>query len=224
MMRLAHVVWQLMPTWRVTLRRGDGTALPPGATFDLSSHRSKIQASSVAAPGYVLFEHLTYPDRRFELRGSVQWKGRSNANHEIDVSMVPAAIGEALRNHGGGYPRGLPFVAVECKDKGGVGTLDETRETLARMYDLVLATQPVPSLPCRVYETVTHQRWGRKSSRYISFFRKGTFAIVRAGTFQSGAGTLAHHYSIRHVSAAYTFGLGTLEQQFRETLATVSLF
>jgi hypothetical protein len=226
LMKLAHTVRQSMPTWRVTLRRGDGSLLPKGASFDLPSQRSRIQPSSPTAPGYVLLEHTIYTDRRLELRGSVQWKGRSDAKHEIDVSVVPADIGEAMRNNGGGYPHGLPVVAIECKDKGGYGPLDETRQTLARMYDLVLVTQPVSSWSCRIYETATNTYWGRKSSRYISFFRKGTFGIVRAGSFQSGASTLAAHYSIGHFPDIYnaTSEIGRLQGSFRDTLARVSSF
>jgi hypothetical protein len=142
------------------------------------------------------------------------------------VSVVPADIGEAIRNNGGGYPRGLPVVAIECKDKGGFGPLDETRQTLARMYDLVLVTQPVSSWSCRIYETATHTNWGHKSSRYISFFRKGTFGIVRAGGFQSGARTLAAHYSIGHFPDIYkaTSAIGRLQASFRDTLAKASGF
>lgn len=101
LMKLAHTVRLRMPTWRVTLCLGDGSPLPTGATFDLPSQRSRIQPSSPTAPGYVLLEHRNYEDRRFELHGSVQWKGRSKAKHEIDVSVVPADIGEAIRNNGG---------------------------------------------------------------------------------------------------------------------------
>ncbi len=226
LLKLAHTVHQSMPTWRVTLRRGDGSLLPLGASFDLPSQRSRIQVSSPTAPGYVLLEHRTDPDRRLELRGSLQWKGRSDAKHEIDVSVVPAAIGEAIRNNGGGYPHGLPVVAIECKDKGGYGPLDETRQTLARMYDLVLVTQPVSGWSCRIFETATNTNWGRKSSKYVSFFQKGTFGIVRAGSFQSGAGTLAAHYSIGHFPDIYrtNSSLIRLQASFRKTLATVSIF
>src|SRR3546814_11624707 len=100
-----------------------------------ASQRERNQPSSETATGSDLIEHKTHTDRRFELRGSVQWKGRSDAKHEIDVSMLPASIGEAIRNNGGGYPHGLPIVAVECKDKTGYGPLDERRRTLACMYE-----------------------------------------------------------------------------------------
>ena len=227
LMKLAYTVRRHMTRfWRVSLRQGDGTVLPAGASFNFPSQRSRIQPSSPTAPGYVLIEHVTDTDRRFELRGSVQWKGRSAAKHEIDVSMLPAAISEAIRNNGGGYPHGLPIVAVECKDKGGYGPLDETRQTLARMYDLVLVTQPIPGWSCRIFETNTHTRWGRKSSRYISFFQKGTFGIVRAGHFQSGATTLAGHYSIGHYRNIYTATteIGRLQDSFRETLSRIGSF
>lgn len=227
LMKLANTVRRQMNRfWRVSLRQGDGTTLPSGSTFNLPNQRSRIQPSSATAPGYVLIEHKTHNDRRFELRGSVQWKGRSDAKHEIDVSMLPASIGEAIRNNGGGYPHGLPIVAVECKDKGGFGPLDETRQTLARMYDLVLVTQPIPGWSCRIFETNTHTLWGRKSSRYIAFFKKGTFGIVRAGHFQSGATTLANHYSIGHYRTVYTTPseINRLQDSFRETLSHVASF
>lgn len=227
LMKLADTVRRQMSRfWQVSLRQGDGTLLPSGTTFNFPSQRSRIQPSSATAPSYVLIEHKTDTARRFELRGSIQWKGRSGAKHEVDVSMLPASIGEAIRNNGGGYPHGLPIVAVECKDKRGYGPLDETRQTLARMYDLVLVTQPVPGWSCRIFETNTHTQWGRKSSRYIAFFQKGTFGIVRAGYFQSGATTLAGHYSIGHFHNIYIVldEIDRLQGSFRETLSRVGKF
>ena len=224
LMKLAHTVHKRMFTrWSVSLRRGDGSLLPQGATFDLSSQRSRIQPSSPTAPCYVLLEHRRKPKWRLELHGSVQWMGRSGATHEIDVSVLPARIGEAIRNHGGGYPHGLPIAAIECKDKGGIGPLDETRQTLARMFDLTLVTQPVPGWSCRIFETQTNKQWGRRSSRYVAFFAKGTFAIVRAGTFQSGAATLAAHYHINHCGSVYSIAnsIRALPSDFRRTLSEI---
>jgi hypothetical protein len=225
LMKLAQTVRQsLSASWAVSLRRGDGSPLPPGASFDLPSQRSRIQASSATAPCYVLFEHRHEPNRRLELRGSVQWIGRSGAKHEIDVSVLPAAISEAIRDNGGGYPHGLPIAAVECKDKGDIGQLDETRQTLARMYDLTLVAQPVSGWSCRIYETRTNQQWGRRSSHYVAFFAKGTFGIVRAGTFQSGAAALAGHYHIKHSASIYTnpISMSDLQSHFRQTLAEIA--
>ena len=226
LMKLAQTVRQSMPTWSASLRLGDGSALPAGATFDMPSQRSRIQPSSPTAPGYVLVEHRQHPDRRLELRGNVQWMGRSGAKHECDISVLPAVIGEAIRNNGGGYPHGLPVAAIECKDRGGVAPLDETRQALARTLDLALVTQPVPGWSCQIFETQTQTKWGRRSSRYVAFFAKGTFGIVRAGTFQSGATTLATHYHIEHYHSIYanSVSIGLLQLRFRATLAGIANF
>lgn len=227
LMKLANTVRTYRPTvWSVSLQRGDGTALTRGEAFSFPSQRSRIQPSNPAGPGYVLLQHLRYPERRLELHGSVQWQGRSGARHEIDVSVLPAAIGEALRVNGGGYPHGLPIVAVECKDKGGKGNLDETRQALARMYDLVLVTRPAPGWSCRIFERRTHSSWGRRSSTYLGSFVKGIFAVVRAGSFQSGAGTLAMHYGIGHHGDVYTdpAAINRLQMRFLNTLDRLADF
>lgn len=189
--------------WQVTLRQGDGNLLPPGALFKLPSRQSGIAAGAPGAPGYVLLEPPQPALPRLELHASLQWRGRSDATHECDVSILPAMIGEALRRANGGRPCGLPIVAIECKDKITKGTLDETRQTLARMYDLALVTRPAAGVSCRIYGPVTWINWGNWSSRYVTFFSKGTFAIVRAGGFQQGTEALASHYHIQRYPNIY---------------------
>lgn len=226
LMKLAETIAGWSPNWTALLRRGDGSPLPAGAPFDLAASHSGIRPSHPSAPGYVLLAHTRYPNRRFELHASLQWQGRSGARHECDVSVVPSSIAEALRTHGGGYPHGLPIVAVECKDKTGIGTLDETRQTVARLFDLALVTQPVPGWSCRIYETRTHGRWGRRGRTYRGLFEKGAFAIVRAGAFQTGAGTLASHYHIRHHPSVYAGSgpISLLQSHIRTALARVGGF
>lgn len=224
LMRLARVASRT-GQWNVTLRRGDGTLLPVGSPFALPSGPTQIPASNPYGHCFVLLERRDDPSFNLELRGSVQWKGRSEARHEIDVSVIPAVISETIRLNGGGHPRGLPVVGVECKDKADKGSLDETRQTVARLYDLALVTKPVAiGPPCRIYEDVTFTHWGRRSSRYLSFFKKGTFAIVRAGGFQSGTAALAGHYSIHRIEIAYgppPHGIARLESAFRATLRQI---
>lgn len=214
--------------WNVSLRQGDGTPLPHGSSFALPSGPSRIPANNPSGHCFVLLERIDDPSFNLELRGSVQWKGRSGAKHEIDVSMIPAAISNTIRSNGGGHPRGLPIAAVECKDRTNKGTLDETRQTVARLYDLALVTVP-PSvgMACRIFEDATNTFWGVRSSRYVSFFKKGTFGIVRAGTFQGGTKALAEHYSVQRVGQAYGLsphGIGDLEKSFATTLRSVKNF
>lgn len=227
MMRLAHYVRIAMPaTWSVRLSQGDGMPLPPGAPFNFPAGKSGIRPSNPNGPGYVAFQHVRYSDRQVEMHGSLQWRGRSDTRHEIDISVLPATIANALRTQGGGYPHGLPIAAIECKDKDGAGSIDEMRETLARMFDLALVTQPASGWSCRIYETKSYLPWGSRSSTYRGFFNKGTFALVRAGTFQPGAITLAGHYHIRTCGNYYTdsFSMNTLAASFRTTLARISEF
>lgn len=223
LMRLANRA-AVSSLWSVSLRRGDGTPLPAGAPFTLPSGPSKIHPNSTSAPCFVLLEHVDDPNFSLEIRGSVQWMGRSEAKHELDISVLPASISATIRANGGGYPRGLPVAAFECKDKTTKGTLDETRQTLARLYDLALVTiPPTIGVPCRIFEDLTNTRWGRRSSRYVSFFKKGTFAIVRAGGFQSGTKALADHYSVQRTGRAYDrfHGITALELSFAAMLRKV---
>lgn len=215
------------PSWQVTLRAGDGSALVPGASFQFPAGQSGIRPPNPAGPGFVLLEHTTHPDRCVELHGGLKWKGRSGATHECDISAVPASIATALRSNGGGIPGGLPISAFECKDKTSMGTADEMRQTLARLFDLAPVTQPQPSSPCRIWEGRTNTRWGRRSSKYVSFFARGSFGIVRAGAFHSGADRLGQHYSIRRFGSIYDRSkdtIGAVTRAFRTTLATLDTY
>jgi hypothetical protein len=209
--------------WLVTLRAGDGSQLASGADFRLPDQPSPIASSSSSAPCFVLLEHHQYDDRRLELHGGLQWMGRSGARHECDISVIPASIGEALRNSGGGYPCGLPIAAIECKDKTSPGTPDEMRQTLARLFDLALVTQPTVG-PCRIYEGNTLETWGHRSSKYVAHFASGAFGIARAGNFQLSARRLGEHYHIGRFSAIYdpsSHSVSTLLSRFRKVLATI---
>ncbi len=73
----------------------------------------------------------------WEIWNGIQFGGRSGAAHEIDISVVPASDGNAMRS-AGGIPTGRPRVAIECKDVGANGSLDEMRAFVARLYDVTL--------------------------------------------------------------------------------------
>jgi hypothetical protein len=81
----------------------------------------------------------------WEIWNGVQFKGRSGAAHEFDISIVPQQIGRALRG-AGGMPFGRPRAAVECKDVGSTGSLDEVRALIARLYDITVLDGHQPHL------------------------------------------------------------------------------
>lgn len=214
--------------WSVTLRQGDGSLLPSGATFHFTMSQTGIQPWHLNSPCYVLIESRIEQRENFELHGSLQWQGRSFATHEVDVSAIPGSVANALRAIGGGLPRGLPIAAIECKDRTTTGTPDEMRQTLARMFDLVLVTPPpAPTRQCRIYAPGTTVTWGERSKSYRAFYERGTFAIARAGLFSSGAEHLGEHYYILRCGSIYHhhgIAIADLEQSFVDTLARSSTF
>ena len=220
-MRLATEAAAL-PQRTVTLRSSDGTQIDVGAPFRLPAQPRSIPAATRLGADHVLIQDRRNPPMAMELHGSLQWTGRSQARHEYDVSLVPLKIAQAIRENGGGSPRGLPVVALECKDKGSQGKLDEVRQKLGRMFDLALVSPP-KGMECRIYEEKTRAAWGRSPSNYRALFGKGAFGIVRSSGFQSGAQSLASHYKIDQFSNIYdrVGPYAALRVRFRDALVTL---
>jgi hypothetical protein len=215
---------RLSGVWNVMLCRGDGLPLPPGADFLTRSQPGAIAASAAGAPGFVRIAHKREPQLSVELHGGLQWLGRSQARHECDVSLLPRAIGDAIRGSGGGYPLGLPIAALECKEKTSDGTADEMRQTLARLFDLAHIAQSAVGGSGRIFHPHSHAQWGRRSSRYRPFFESGAFGIVRVGKFQLGARQLGQHYHIGRYWGIYDIGspaVSALQARFKEVLASL---
>lgn len=189
--------------WRVSLRRGDASLLPPGGTFVFPTQQGGIAAANPSGPGHVRFEQLSDPSHAFEMHNSLQWIGRSGASHECDLSILPKTIAHRLRSHPG-HPRGLPLAALECKDRPGKASTDEMRETLARMFDLALVTRPQPGWDCRMYELSGPTLWGSHKPKYIPLFWLGAFAVIRAGGFGAGSRNIGHHYHVARLGLVYT--------------------
>lgn len=174
--------------WNVTLRQGDGSQLPLRSVFSFPTYQSGILPSNPNGPCFVQLDRIV-PGMEtivLELHGSLQWKGRSGATHELDVSLLPQSIAQPLRVRGG-HPRGLPIAGYECKDKPGAASTDEMRQTIARLFDLALVTRPYPAWECRMFAaTVPHIRWGQRQTLYRAFFASGAFGVVRAGGIRQG--------------------------------------
>ncbi len=226
-------VWLLMKlaetarstgNWAVTLCQGDGLPIRSGADFIARGQPGPIARRAASAPGFVELAHPNNPTLTLELHGSLQWLGRSGTRHECDVSLLPAMIGNSIRNGGGGYPSGLPIAALECKDKTSPGSSDEMRQTLARLFDLTYVSQTPFGAPSRVFHQSSATVWGRRSSRYLSFFASGVFGIVRVGAFQRGAQQLGQYYHIGcywDVFDSKSRALSKLQSRFKEVLSSI---
>ena len=225
-MRLARAA-RASRNWRVSLRRGDGSSLPAGSTFAFATHQTGIQAAALGAPCYALIEKRSDPTVAIELHGSLQWEGRSKATHEIDVSALPASSASAIRGIGGGHPRGVPIVAIECKDKSGTGTPDEMRQTLARLYDRSLVTPPHATNGCRICGPGTAGIWGSKGNVYREVFAQSLSAIARAGKFSRGARRMGQHYHIERGSRVFDAGstsIADLKRRFVDVLNEMNTY
>ena len=123
----------------------------------------------------------------------------------------PSCMRRASVVNGPDTGRGLIFAL-----DGGI--LDETRQTLARLFDLAPVTRPPQGWSCRIFDTKTSTQWGRSSSKYLSLFARSTFGIARVDGFQVGAQKLADHYSIARCDALYEptgLSVGELQSRFQ---------
>jgi hypothetical protein len=126
----------------VWLQRSDGTRIGPADADRRFIQRGGAPtgvAPAAAGPGnasVIGFRKLPN-GREWEMWNGIQFAGRSGALHEIDIAVVPREVGTELRQSGG-WPVGRPRVAIECKDVGKAGSVDEMRAFVARLYDLTI--------------------------------------------------------------------------------------
>jgi hypothetical protein len=127
----------------VWIQRSDGTRINPGDTDVRFIQRGGAPTGVAGATqgannaSSIGFQFRGRP--AWEIWNGIQFAGRSSATHEIDLAIVPASVGQALRTQpSGGIPTGRPRIAIECKDVGTSGSVDEMRAFIARLYDITL--------------------------------------------------------------------------------------
>lgn len=133
----------------VWLQRSDGTRILPrdaDRRFIQRGGAPTGMAGAAQGAGNASVIGFRLPHRSaWELWNGIQFEGRSGAFHEIDLAIVAADVGIALRGMPtGGVPLGRPRVAIECKDVGTSGSIDEMRAFIARLYDVTPADTDAP--------------------------------------------------------------------------------
>lgn len=140
----------------------------------------------------------------WEIWNGIQFQGRSDGLHELDIAIVPNRVGIALRASSTvGFPIGKPRVAIECKDVGTDGSIDETRAFVARLYDLTYIDSYFghPALPKRnIYpnapSTEIHAAAGTYRKENLD---RSLSLIARRTGFVAGTQKLAPYYGVeRH--------------------------
>ena len=137
----------------------------------------------------------------WEIWNGIQFEGRSGATHEIDIAVVPREVGSQLRLTGG-LPFGRPPVAIECKDVGQAGSVDEMRAFVARMYDLTVLQWHQPHLP---FPPPTQGIYPGSNFGNPFYAAQGTYwdanrhafnVIARRTGFAAGAAAMTNYYAV----------------------------
>lgn len=201
--------------FEVWLQRSDGTSISPGDADRKFIQRggapSGVPPASVGPNNASVIVMRRSPNSEcWELWNGIQFTGRSGAMHEIDIALVPASVGSAIRaTSTGGSPFGRPRVAIECKDVQSAGSPDEMRALIARLYDLSLLTgHPLnyayPLL--RIYPASPNTHWiYRANSTYREENQCAFSALARKSGFSQGAQDMTAYYEIR-AHGGITFG------------------
>lgn len=187
----------------VWLQRSDGTEILPTDADRRFIQRgggpTGVPAASAGADNASVIGFRWRRRKAWEIWNGIQFSGRSGANHEFDIAIVPETVGRALRV-AGGIPFGRPRVAIECKDVGEVGSLDEMRAFLARLYDVTLLHAhhrhlPYPE-PRVLHPGSPNESKHRAIVTYWQENRRTKSAIARRTGFSGGTHRLSEYYQI----------------------------
>ena len=193
--------------YHVWVQRSDGTRVQP-----IDADRRFIQrggaptgiASGALGPNnsssIVFCRGRSRPT--WALLNGIQFEGRSTADHEIDLAIVPEAVAQALRSTStGGKPRGRPRIAIECKDVGTNGSIDEMRAFVARLYDLTLLRAHhrylgIAGSPQAIHPGSPSGPKYRPALTYWIENRRTLNIIARRTGFVSGAASLTGYHAV----------------------------
>lgn len=195
--RRGHEVW---------LQRSDGSRIGPNNRIRSFVQRggspTGVPPASLGPSGPSVIAFRRNPGAPvWEIWNGIQFRGRSTALHEVDIAVVPGIVGAELRQSGG-MPFGRPRIAIECKDAGQAGSIDEMRAFVARLYDLTALKMHQPFLPFpaplqAIYPgNLAGDSLHEASHSYRAENRRTFNAIVRRTGFAQGATAMTKYYAI----------------------------
>lgn len=192
--------------YEVWLQRSDGTRILPGDADRRFIQRGGAPTGTAGAAqgaGNASVIGFRLPHRSvWELWNGIQFEGRSGAFHEIDLAIVAADVGIALRAMPtGDVPLGRPRVAIECKDVAAPGSVDEMRAFIARLYDVTLLDSHHPHLPVGGAPMAIHpgSPSGPLHGSAITYWqenRRTLNVIARRSGFVAGAAAMTGYHSV----------------------------
>lgn len=189
----------------VWLQRSDGSRINPTDSDRRFIQRggapSGVESAAAGRNNASVIAFTTASGARWEIWNGIQFRGRSGATHEIDVAVVPGEVGDDLRITGG-VPFGRPRVAIECKDVGKAGGVDEMRALVARLYDLTILQSHRPYVPFppplrAIYpgNLMAHPLHSAKVTYWIEN-RDTMNVLARRTGFAAGAVAMTTYYAV----------------------------
>lgn len=190
----------------VWLQRSDGSRIGPNDPDRRFIQRGGAPTGvppAVAGPGNasVIGLRRLASGSEWEIWNGIQFEGRSGATHEIDIAVVPREVGVQLRLTGG-LPFGRPRVAIECKDVGQPGSVDEMRAFVARLYDITVLqwhqphlTFPPPTQGIYPGTNIGNSFYAAQGT-YWDENRHALNAIARRTGFAAGAAAMTNYYAV----------------------------
>ncbi len=193
--------------YEVWLERSDETRIHPHDTDRRFIQRggapSGIPSKYAGAKNgsYIVFRAAP-GSAMWEIWNGIQFQGRSGGNHEIDIAIVPRSTGRELRQSpSGGRPTGRPRVAIECKDVGAPGSIDEMRAFIARLYDLTLLDGHRTYMGISPYRAINPGNPSNcdhdPAKTYWQENERTYNAIARRSGFVTGASALTSYHFVR---------------------------
>ena len=178
----------------VSLLHADGTVITtPGESFIQRGGPGYINPQA-GKPGAVRFAK---DGIEWEIHNSLEFLGRSNATHEVDICILSRAVADALRGLPQPRPaRGHPLFAIECKHYSGDAGIAVSRALVGQMFDC--SHWQYPACCANSWYSATDGvqllHVGRKLKlRFAELFA----AAVATSAFSAGATRLGTEYSFR---------------------------
>lgn len=213
----AYEIWVYLKIWSILSKRSKATGAAvsnvvfndytgtPLTSFPFVVRGSPGQIHSKHEPpnkpSYVSFQIW---GREYELHIGVQFKGRSLALHEFDISIIPKVVGDAFRNlaAGSGSPEGHPRIGLELKNHAGNLDVAVPRDFLGAIFDCTNWNQHRIVSPVLAFDDLGVHLRGNNANAAL--------CIVTPTALSQGASDYCSRYAIRRCTGTNIGNTGHL--------------
>jgi len=156
--------------------------------FILRGNPGHIPSVTAAGPRPFYF-HVSRGNEAIELHNSVEYRGSSGVDHEMDVSAMPAGEADTVRISGGGSFPWDPIVGVELKAFGAGKALP--KNAIRAFFGLV-----VDLIPTWPMQAITFNS-GNRSRVFMAGRPRGAFWLLTTGALSAPAKAFGHAHELQ---------------------------